>query len=284
MRHPAYRQATVTNTPHFVRELEAARQCALDAGTVVMERFRAHAEVHFKSPDQPVTEADLTADRLLRERLTGAFPGYGWLSEETADSRDRLACSRVWIIDPIDGTNSFIEGRPEFVISVGLVEEGEPVVGIIYNPATEEMYWAARGGGAFLNGEPIRVAAQRPENEPGIMLVSRSELRRGELLAYEHTWQLLPLGSTAYRMVKIADGTAHVFVSAGIKSEWDVCAAMLIVQEAGGTVQQVDGSALRFNQPVPRLRGVVATNGEAFIPVVTAPREDQERNPRSDEK
>src|SRR5690606_36352902 len=153
----------------------------------------------YKSPDQPVTAADLAADRLLRERLSAAFPSYGWLSEETVDSRDRLARSRVWIVDPIDGTNSFVAGSPEFVVCVGLVEEGEPAVGVVYNPATGELYHAVRGGGAFRNGEPIRVSGARAEGEPGIMIASRSELARGELVAYEASCRFLPLGSTAYR-------------------------------------------------------------------------------------
>lgn len=255
-------------------ELDAARDAARAAGAVVMEHFRQVEEVRYKSPDQPVTAADLAADRLLRERLSAAFPSYGWLSEETVDSRDRLARSRVWIVDPIDGTNSFVAGSPEFVVCVGLVEEGEPAVGVVYNPATGELYHAVRGGGAFRNGEPIRVSGARAEGEPGIMIVSRSELARGELVAYEASWRFLPLGSTAYRMAKVADGTAHVFASAGFKGEWDVCAAALVVREAGGAVSRMDGGPLRFNQPVPRVAGIVATNGEAFVPV--APREPTE--------
>lgn len=251
----------------FDQELAAAREAAVAAGAEVMRHFRRGEEVHFKAPDQPVTAADLAADRLLRERLSALFPSYGWLSEETADSRDRLDLSRVWIVDPIDGTNSFVDGRPEFVISIGLVEDGEPVVGVLFNPVTEELYQAVRGRGADRNGRAVRVAPRDAE-QAGVMCVSRSELRRGELVAYEQTWRFLPLGSTAYRMAKVADGTAHVFVTAGGKSEWDVCAAALLVTEAGGEARLFDGGPLRFNQPNPRVPGVVATNGESFEPVV----------------
>ena len=264
-------------------ELTVARDAAREAGLVVMTHFGRPEEVRFKAPDQPVTEADLAADRILRERLCEAFPDYGWLSEETADSRDRLRRSRVWIVDPIDGTNSFVEGRPEFVISVGLVEAGKVVVGVIHNPATGETYHAARGQGAFRNDQRVSVAAPGTSGARR-MLVSRSELARGELRGYEEAWSFQPLGSTAYRMVKVADGTAHVFVSAGPKSEWDVCAAALIVEEAGGRAHQIDGGALRFNQPVPRLAGVVTTNGEAFSPVVTPPRETAARSQRRMER
>lgn len=262
------------NPPRLDAEMEVARAAAEEAGAVVMAHFRRPEEVRFKAPGQPVTEADLAADRILRERLSAAFPDYGWLSEESAASRDRRVRSRVWVVDPIDGTNSFVERRPEFAVCVGLVEAGEPVLGVVHNPATGETYHAVRGGGAFRGRERIRVAPRRASGEAGTMLVSRSELGSGELIQYEEAWRFLPLGCTAYRMVKVADGTAHVFVSARPKSEWDVCAPALIVEEAGGSARRLDGGRLRFNQPVPVLDGVVATNGEDFSPLAAVARGD----------
>src|SRR5262249_17965162 len=107
--------------------------------------FRAETEVRFKSPDQPVTDADLAADRILHEMLLGARPEYGWLSEETRDSPERLGRERLWVVDPIDGTNSFVLGIPEFAVSIGLVDRGRPVIGVVYNPATDELYHAVAG-------------------------------------------------------------------------------------------------------------------------------------------
>jgi myo-inositol-1(or 4)-monophosphatase len=232
-----------------------------------MEFFGHDLTVAFKSADQPLTAADLAADTLLRERLLAERPEYGWLSEESAASPDRLQRRRVWVVDPIDGTNSFVEARPEFVVSVGLVEDGRPIVGVLLNPATGEIYHTTAGGGAFLDGAPIRVApVPEPPARP-VLLASRYERDRGDFRRLEGRWEIRGLGSTAYRMVKVAEGAAHAFVSRSRKSEWDLCAAALVVREAGGRVTRVDGSPLRYNQRVPTLDGV-AVLGPAGLRLV----------------
>jgi myo-inositol-1(or 4)-monophosphatase len=248
----------VIDYPSASEELNLATAAVLEAGALVRAHFRAGGDVRFKSPDQPVTDADLLADELLRSRLLGARPAYGWLSEETADSTERLARSRVWVVDPIDGTNSFVAGIGEFVVSVGLVEDGIPIAAAVYNPVTEELYQALHGGGARRNGVPIRVAAPVPRGIKPVMLASRWELESGVLEPYGSAWELSALGSTAYRMLKVADGTAHAFVSPARKNEWDVCGAALVVTEAGGIVTRGDGEGLTFNHPVPELAGIVA--------------------------
>lgn len=247
--------------PTHEEDLELARGAALAAGEIVMRHFRRPEEVRFKAPDQPVTAADLAADDALRALLTAARPDYGWLSEETADSPERLAHERLWIVDPIDGTNSFIQGIGDFVICVGLAEAGMPVVGVVLNPVTAELYHASAGGGAFRNGERIRVTERSGAGERPVLLASRAEIARGELEGFEGEWETVPLGSTAYRMVKVADGTGQLTLSRNGKSEWDVCAAAVILQEAGGHSTQIDGAPLRFNLPVPRFHGIVASNG-----------------------
>ena len=244
----------------FAEELELARTAVLAAGEAVMRAFRMEQEVRYKSADQPVTEADLAADRTLHRLLLGARPDYGWLSEETADSPDRLTRERLWVVDPIDGTNSFVLGRPEFAISVGLVEGDRAVLGVVHNPATGELHHAVAGGGAFRDGQPLRVSSGRVGVPPRIV-ASRWEMRRGEFDAFQAGWRVEPLGSTAYKMCRVAEGGAEAFVSRGPKAEWDVCAAALIVAEAGGTVTRLDGQPLRFNQPEPHWLGVAASNG-----------------------
>lgn len=239
-------------------DLRLGIEAAREAGVEVAARFGQAVEVRFKGPDQPVTEADLAADRLLRSRLLGARPEYGWLSEETADSRERLGRARVWVVDPIDGTNAFVAAIPEFVISVALVEEGIPVLGVVYNPVTGEMYEAARGLGARMNGEEIRVAGAGGGGERPVLLASRWEIEAGLMAAYDERWHVRALGSTAYRMVKVAEGSGHAFLSPARKNEWDVCGAALIVSEAGGRVSRGDGEELRFNQPEPVVRGIAA--------------------------
>ncbi|MET0397540.1 MAG: 3'(2'),5'-bisphosphate nucleotidase CysQ [Longimicrobiaceae bacterium] len=240
-------------------DLDLAIRAARAAGREVMRHFRGGGEVRYKSADQPVTEADLAADRLLRDALLGERPGYGWLSEETADSPERLGRERVWVVDPIDGTRSFVDGVAEFAVSVGLAVDGRAVVGVVYNPATDELYHASLGGGAFRNGAPVRVSGS-PAGLP-VALASRSEIRRGHFDTLRGEWELRPYGSTTCKMVRVADGSAHLFLSRGPKSEWDVCAADLVVREAGGGVTDAEGCELRYNRPEPFVRGVLATGG-----------------------
>jgi myo-inositol-1(or 4)-monophosphatase len=250
----------VSIPPDRAADLELARHTALEAGEAILPYFRRPAEVRYKSPDQPVTEADLVADRIVRERLTSARPDYGWLSEESAASPDRLARERVWMVDPIDGTRSFIEGRAEFAISIGLAEAGRPVLGVLCNPATGDVYHAVAGGGAFRNGTPIRVTRADPVRVT--VLASRSEIARGDFDRVPSGWRVEPLGSTTWKMARIADGTGDLFLSRGPKSEWDLCAAALLVEEAGGVVTDLAGGALHFNQRDPSVHGTIAAAEE----------------------
>ena len=245
----------------YAADLELALRAIRAAGAAILPAFRAEAEVRFKAPDQPVTDADMEADRILREILLGGRPHYGWLSEETKDTPERLAKERLWVVDPIDGTNSFVEGYPEFAVSVGLVDRGRAVVGAVFNPAADELYHAMAGGGAFLNGARIHVSRTDEAAEVRRLCASRWEMARGELERFCAPWSVLPLGSTAWKMAKVADGSVDVFISAGPKNEWDVAGAAVIVAEAGGRVTGPGGAALRYNQPNPAWRGVVATNG-----------------------
>jgi myo-inositol-1(or 4)-monophosphatase len=240
-------------------DLALAVRAAREAGVAVMRAFRVEQEVTFKSADQPVTEADLTADRILRRILMGARPEYGWLSEEAADSAERLARRRVWVVDPIDGTSSFVAGRAEFAVCVGLVDAEAAVLGVVHNPATGEVFHAVRSGGAFRDGAPIRVSGRGPDDRPR-MVGSRWEMRRGELDGFG-AWSVEPLGSTAYKMCRVASGGAEGFVSRGPKSEWDVCAPQVVLEEAGGRVTCLDGSLPAYNRRDPSWAGIAASNG-----------------------
>ena len=260
-------------------DLELVLAAILEAGRAVARVFGTDPQVWHKSPDQPVTDADLRADRILHDRLTAARPGYGWLSEESGSDRNRRDRRRVWVVDPLDGTRSFVAGYPEFGLSVGLAEDGRPVIGTVLNPARREVFWAVRGEGAFRavvvdesvgpvvperdgralreRGQPVAIARE-PAGRP-VLLASRSEIRRGELEPFGvEEWEIRPLGSTAYKMAVIAAGQAHGYISRGEKSEWDVAGAALLVQEAGGRVTDLLGEPFRFNKRAPDVTGVVA--------------------------
>jgi myo-inositol-1(or 4)-monophosphatase len=241
-----------------------------------MQAFRKPMDVVHKSPTQPVTETDLAVDKLLRERLLATRPDYGWLSEETADNSERVSRSHVWIVDPIDGTDSFVAGRAEFAISIGLAVEGLAVLGVVANPATGEVFWARRGGGAFLErqgGAPValRVRAHQPERLP-VILASRSEIARGEFEQLFARWSIEPLGSTAYKLAAIAAGIGDAFLSRGTKSEWDVCGGSLILEEAGGRVTDLAGRVYAYNRVHPTVYGVVATTGPDHDELLAAAR------------
>jgi myo-inositol-1(or 4)-monophosphatase len=190
----------------------------------------------------------------------------GWLSEETADNPSRLAEGSVWVVDPLDGTKEFVAGVPEYVVAVGLVMDGAPVLGVVHNPRTGDTFWATRGGGAFRNGRAIRVA------EGSRLLASRSETKRGEFAPFTE-WQVDAVGSIQYKLALIAAGDGAVTLSRGPKHEWDVCAGALIVEEAGGRVTDMFGEPLRYNQPFPKVPGILAGAPEAFARALARLRE-----------
>jgi myo-inositol-1(or 4)-monophosphatase len=248
------------------RDLDLARAAARSAAEAVMGWFGTPMDVVLKSPDQPLTKADLLADRIIKDILLGARPSYGWLSEETADSAERLEREMVWIVDPIDGTRSFIAGRPEFSISIGLARSGAVVLGVVCNPATQEYYWSSKGDGAFMaqgDGEVrmLSLAPCPPQNRKPIILASRNELSRGDFDSLRDEWEIKPLGSTAYKLAGVASGLGDVFFSRGPKSEWDVCAGALLVEEAGGVATDLFGEPFSYNKLEPFVSGVAASSG-----------------------
>lgn len=229
-------------------DLKVAKEAALEAGGVIMNYYQTDFEIHDKGYHNPVTTADHAADSRLKEILTEAKPDYGWLSEETEDSPDRLEKERVWVVDPLDGTKEFIEGVPNFVVSVALVENGMPIVGVLYNPVSGESFTAANGEGSFLNGEPITCSTKENVSDM-IILNSRSETRRGLWKPYSGTFgELRPIGSVAYKLGLTAAGKADIFASLRPKNEWDICAGYCIIKEAGGKLIDLKGNNVIFNQ------------------------------------
>ncbi len=254
-------------TPHdLADDLRLALGAVAAAAEAIRPAFRSEQEVRFKGPGDPVTDTDLLADRILRERIMAARPHDAWLSEETADSPERLSAPRVWIVDPIDGTTSFVAGVPEFAVSVALAVDGEPAVGVVSNPMTGEVWHAVRGGGAWW-GERRMCVSSGEAGKGATILVSPWELQRGDFAPFEG-WELVPLGSTTLKMVRVADGTADAFASAGGKGEWDVAAAALIVSEAGGRSTDYAGAEMVFNRPDTTVRGVVSSNGRVHDAVL----------------
>ncbi len=209
-----------------------------------------------KAGHGPVTAADHAVDALLREMLPE--PGEGWLSEETADHPARLSCRRVWIVDPIDGTRSFVAGRPEYAVSVALVEDGVPVLGGVANPRSGLRVVGGPGVGLFVQGAVQLPFAAGPDRLR--VLASRTEARSGAWDRWLATGEvdLLPISSIAYKLALVAVGAADATWTVWPKSEWDVAAGVALVRAAGGSVWAPGADAPRFNQPRPRFAAFAA--------------------------
>ena len=200
-----------------------------------------------KGGNNPVTEADIAIDRMLRDRLTGAFPEYGWLSEETTDEPSRLNKQRVWIVDPIDGTRAFIRGKPHFTICIALVEDGRPISAVVFNPAENELFEAVEGGGALLNGAAIR-PTDRTELA-GARMLGSAEFYRSK--RWPTPWPEMHVesrNSIAYRVALVAAGMFDGCVSMSNVNDWDLAAADLILSEAGGRLSQREGAYFEYNR------------------------------------
>jgi len=232
-------------------------QAALDAARVVFARFTPGAiETEYKIGHDPVTEADRAVDAVMRENLLR--DGEGWLSEESADDMSRLNKSRVWVVDPLDGTREFVQGIPEFCVSIGFVEDGRPVAGGVCNPATNETIMGAIDSGVLYNGRPAR-PSQRAALKGSLILASRSEIKRGEWQQFQGgDYQIRPLGSVAYKLGLVAAGLADITFTLSPKNEWDVAAGAALVESAGGFVATLDNTPLRCNNRNPLLSGLLA--------------------------
>lgn len=248
----------MTENRTYLEELAVAEHAARAAGALIMGLFKGKYDVQEKSKNNPVTTADLEANRVIRETIHASYPQDGWLSEEDADNTKRLSNSRVWVIDPIDGTKEFIEGVPQFAVSIGFVVDGRAKVAVVYNPPKQRFYKAAAGHGAFLNDKPIQVTS-RQEVNGAKLLVSRSEPQR-KFQVFVDRCEIKPVGSIAYRLAKVAGGDGDATLTFRNIHEWDICAGVLMVEEAGGKVVDGDGNPLLFNRETPKHRGVVATS------------------------
>jgi myo-inositol-1(or 4)-monophosphatase len=257
--------------------LEAAIDAAHAAGDAIRRLYGRDIRVAQKGEAGPVTEADLASNACIQRLLLKAFPDDGWLSEETVDRGDRLDKARVWIIDPLDGTWEFTAGVPEFVVAIGLAVEGVPVLGVLYNPITQETFSGIRGEGAWLNDVPIHVSSTL-ELAASTFCVSRTETGRGLLKEFEGALQLQPMGSVAYKCGLVAAGRYDGVFTQNPRHEWDICAGVALIESAGGCVTDRQGQPFRFNQPDPLKKPLVGTNAHvhaALMTVLTAPADGQ---------
>jgi myo-inositol-1(or 4)-monophosphatase len=245
--------------------LSAARE----AGALALEYFnpggRTTAHVVTKAGGSPVTDADLAADALLKRRLQGAWTDAGWLSEETVDDFERLSRRSLIIVDPIDGTRAFVTGDPRWVVSVALVVEERPVAGVVYAPALDEIYGAARGHGATFNGATLTPSAgwaPRTAAGPKLMI----EAMAADLGAAIEIVPRVP--ALAYRMCLVARGAIDFAVAAENSHDWDIAAADLLLEESGARLIDASGERLRYNSRQVRRGALLAASDAAALRLI----------------
>jgi myo-inositol-1(or 4)-monophosphatase len=231
---------------------------ALRAATVVAKQYSPGTfQVTDNGGRDVVTEVDRRISDVVHAQLLQG--DEGWLSEEDHDDKDRLTRKIVWVVDPLDGTREFVDGVPEWCISVGLVAEGVAVAGGICNPATDELFLGSLNCGVTYNGTPARVSA-RTSLEGAVVLASRQEWKRGE---WKHSQQsqftVRPMGSVAYKLALVAAGRADATWTLSPKHEWDVAAGVALVTAAGGVVRTTDDAELRFNRDATLFPGLAAS-------------------------
>ena len=236
------------------------------AGEIACETARRPFRRWTKGPDHsPVSEADIAVNQFLHMQLTELAPDAGWLSEETQD----LPASGLplnWIVDPIDGTRAYISGRADWSISVALAERGRPVIAALYAPTTNEMFLAARSGGATLNGAPIRTV-------PGDTLAGARVA--GPKRYLERLSALVPgiaiqpkVHSLALRIARVAQGIFEAAIASGGSHDWDLAAADLLVHEAGGAFTDLLGRPLKYNEPQSAHGALIAAGNSRHAALV----------------
>jgi myo-inositol-1(or 4)-monophosphatase len=255
-----------------IASLKAALETAVrEAGALAARSFQTTVKSWDKTGGSPVSEVDMAVDKFLRERLMRLAPDCGWLSEETEDDLIRLDSSRMWIVDPIDGTRAFLAGRTDWSISVALVENGRPALAAIFAPMQDALYLAATGEGATLNGAAIKATAGADFDSahaagPKPMLERLAPVAP-RLVAEPKVFSL------ALRLARVAAGTLDLAFASENSHDWDLAAADLLVHEAGGALTTFAGQQLIYNRADPLHAALVAagrSRHEAFLALVRA--------------
>jgi len=253
------------HAPGSMGDLALLEGAARQAGEIALSFFGGDPKTWFKDNKSPVSEADLAVDGYLAEVLLAARPDYGWLSEETTDNSDRLECQRVFIVDPIDGTRAFLAGGDEWTVALAVVENGRPTAGVVYSPVRQEMFTAIAGKGAFINGEALEVSGQA--NILGASLTGPHSIAANKDVLNAGFKRSANIRSLAYRIALVAAGRVDVAAARGSASDWDLAAADLLVQEAGGRLTDLSGQGVRYNQAVTRHPALIAAPERLVSPV-----------------
>ena len=247
--------------------LKGLKEILISASRIVRELYEDETTVNYKADKTPVTAADMQTNLFLQVELKHLFPQAGWLSEESADNRKRLDSDWVWVVDPLDGSKEFVRRIPELSISVGLVHHNNVVMGGVVNPVTSE------GGVGRIDGEHSFWGLMPPKSRVADTLahatatVSRTEVEDGSVTSYLNlVGRTRPVGSVAYKLMRVAAGVEDLTFSVQPKSEWDICGGVALLVATGKRYSRLDGNPVKFNQLRPRIAsGAVAGNGRLVL-------------------
>lgn len=245
------------------KELEVSKKCAVDAGLAIMEIYQDESlfMVEYKKDDSPLTAADKVSNEIIVKALREAFPTYAILSEEEKDSRERLNNDLCFVVDPLDGTKEFIKRNGQFTVNIALSYKHHTVMGVIYVPATGELYYATQGDGAYWIENAAGANIDRISNENAVKLSvsdSTDNLRcvmssshgceeMDALIEKHHITNFVKMGSSLKGCL-IARGDAEIYFRFNPTMEWDTAAMQCIVEEAGGIFRQMDDSQMLYNR------------------------------------
>lgn len=247
-------------------DLDLVLRTVADAGRLAMKHLQGGTRHWHKKDGTPVSDADHAVDRLLENRLRGARPTYGWLSEESEG--DALPADRPsWIVDPIDGTRAFLSGQQHWCVCVALVRHGRPVVGVVHAPALRQTFAASVESGATLNGDAIAVSGRR-RLEASVVLANRAAFRPERWSIPLPHLESASLASLALRLCSVATGAADAALALTYKHDWDLAAGDLIVCEAGGKVSDLTGNPLYYGLCHGRRGGFIAATPSVHTAIV----------------
>ena len=233
-------------------------QSALRAAGRIALKFHGHDPKNWQKPDGSIlTEADLAVDEYLKQSIMKARPADGWLSEESLDTPERLSKSRLWIVDPIDGTRDFLAGGSDWAIGGALAVDGRLVVSVLYRPFDDVLFHAVVDEGAYRNDVPLLIDSRVPNSR--VICPRKYAGSIGEAGFTTQSGSSLPL---LLRFSAIAEGKLAGSVSSGPKKDWDIAAGHLILSEAGGIVTHEQGGGMVYNKPEPWQPGVVAAQAQ----------------------
>lgn len=263
----------------YDQELILAVALAREAGAAILEQYEGPIRVEQKNyadDIEPVTQADRIANELIVNRLKLEFPDDGILAEESVDTKRRLAKSRVWMVDPLDGTNGFIDGNGDFAVQIGLSEAGKCVLGVVYHPLSGTLYRAVHGSGCWIERpqfEPQRAHVSDVTTTANMRLAaSRSHRspRMNKVVARFGFRQEVQRGSVGIKVGLLVEQQCDVYIHLSPRTkQWDTCAPEVVLTEAGGTVSDLFGNPLKYNvSDVQNRNGLVASNGAAHDQII----------------